>query len=57
MSDRQLCIYNGLLKYYLSGVCWVEMHKLANRVMLSHLTKNGILRGNVDEMMEVCFAY
>lgn len=31
----------------------MEMHKLANRTVLTHLTKHGILKGNVDDMMEV----
>lgn len=33
------------------GVCWVNMHKLANRVMLAKLTEAGILVGSVDDMM------
>ena len=34
------------------GVCWVDMHKLAERVMLQELVEAGILRGNVEDMME-----
>lgn len=33
------------------GVSWVEMHKLANRVLLGRLKDIGILRGSVDDMM------
>lgn len=29
------------------------MHLLANRVMLTHLKKHGLLQGNVDDMMKV----
>ena len=35
------------------GVCWVTMHKLANRITLEELVKAGILKGDVEEMMEV----
>uniref|UniRef100_A0A069DU71 Xaa-Pro dipeptidase n=1 Tax=Panstrongylus megistus TaxID=65343 RepID=A0A069DU71_9HEMI len=34
------------------GVSWVDMHILANKVMLAKLTEAGILNGNVDEMIE-----
>ena len=36
-----------------SGVCWVDMHKLAERVELEELRKIGLLQGEVDQMMEV----
>ena len=36
-----------------SGVCWVDMHKLAERVELEELKKIGLLQGEVDQMMEV----
>ena len=35
------------------GVCYVAMHKLANRIVLEDLVKAGILKGDVDEMMKV----
>ncbi|XP_059152163.1 xaa-Pro dipeptidase-like [Physella acuta] len=35
------------------GVSWVDMHKLAERVLLEHLVKLGILQGDLDEMMKV----
>jgi hypothetical protein len=38
---------------YFVGVSWVDMHKLANRVLLTDLRDAGLLRGDVDEMMEV----
>ncbi|CAG0903619.1 unnamed protein product [Cyprideis torosa] len=38
------------------GVTYLEMHILANRVLLEELVKLDIVRGNVDEMMEVNLA-
>uniref|UniRef100_A0A182V619 Peptidase M24 domain-containing protein n=1 Tax=Anopheles merus TaxID=30066 RepID=A0A182V619_ANOME len=34
------------------GVSWVDMHLLANRVMLEEMRKGQLLQGDVDEMME-----
>jgi Xaa-Pro dipeptidase len=34
------------------GVNWVDMHKLAERVILSHLKEIGIVQGDVSEMVE-----
>ncbi len=36
------------------GVSWVDMHLVANRVMLQHLKEYGLLQGDVDDMMKVC---
>ena len=36
-----------------TGVQWVEMHKLAERVELEELKNCGIFHGNVEEMMKV----
>lgn len=33
------------------GVSWVDMHKLANRVMLAELKVGGLLVGEIDDMM------
>ena len=44
------------IKYYQlndTGVEWVEMHKLAERVELEELKKCGILHGDVEDMMKV----
>ena len=44
------------IKYYRlndTGVEWVEMHKLAERVELEELKKCGILHGDVEDMMKV----
>lgn len=46
------CTFSLNVFFLFLGVCWVEMHKLANRVMLTYLRDNGVLKGNVDEMME-----
>ncbi|KAH7726291.1 xaa-Pro dipeptidase [Aphelenchoides avenae] len=35
-----------------SGVSWVDMHKLAEKVILTDLKAAGILTGDVDEMVE-----
>ncbi|GAB6021388.1 hypothetical protein CHUAL_003995 [Chamberlinius hualienensis] len=32
-------------------VSWVELHRLANKVILEDLVKMGILKGNVDDML------
>ncbi|XP_010293456.1 PREDICTED: xaa-Pro dipeptidase-like, partial [Phaethon lepturus] len=34
-------------------VAWPDMHRLADRVHLEELTKIGILKGNVDDMVKV----
>ena len=34
------------------GVSWVEMHLLADRIILEDLTKAGILKGDINEMLE-----
>lgn len=34
------------------GVSWVEMHLLANKVMLQKLKDAGLVRGNVDDMIK-----
>lgn len=37
------------------GVFWSDMHLLANKVMLQELKKIDLVRGDVDEMIEVSF--
>ena len=34
-------------------MCWVDMHKLAERTQLEELKTLGLLHGDVDKMMEV----
>ena len=35
----------------MTGVSWVDMHRLAERTMLGQLKEGGLLRGDVEEMM------
>ncbi|XP_010447846.1 PREDICTED: xaa-Pro dipeptidase [Camelina sativa] len=56
-SDQSL-IYNAVLDAHNSvisamkpGVNWVDMHKLAERIILESLKKGSILTGDVDDMM------
>jgi Xaa-Pro dipeptidase len=58
-SEPQKVIYNAVLeanqavtKAVRPGVSWVKMHILAQRTILQALTKAGLLKGSVDEMME-----
>jgi Xaa-Pro dipeptidase len=57
-DDRQKMIYAGVLKSVRAveeamkpGVKWTDMHRLATRVILEHLTENGLLAGDVDAMV------
>lgn len=59
-NEKQKNIYNAVLKANRAviqaakpGVSWVDMHLLANRVMLQELLNVGILQGNIDDMMKV----
>lgn len=40
-------------KLPITGVSWVDMHKLAERQILKHLVQLGVLRGEVEAMMAV----
>ncbi|KAK8725163.1 hypothetical protein OTU49_010729 [Cherax quadricarinatus] len=58
-TEDQKAIYNAVLsasravmKAVRPGVSWVEMHRLANRTMLAKLKEAGIVKGDLDEMME-----
>lgn len=57
-TDDQRFIYNAVLascravhENARDGVNWVDMHKLANRVLLEKLRDGGLLRGEIDDMM------
>ena len=59
-TEEQKIIYNAVLKASRAviaaikpGVCWVDMHKLAEKVQLEELCKAGILKGDLDAMMAV----
>lgn len=43
----------AVMKAVKPGVSWPDMHRLADRVHLEELTKIGILKGNVDDMVKV----
>ncbi|CAH9122014.1 unnamed protein product [Cuscuta epithymum] len=56
-SDQSL-IYNAVLDAHDAvisnlrpGVCWVDMHKLAEKVILESLKKGNLLTGDVETMM------
>lgn len=34
------------------GVSWVDMHVLANKTLLEELKKGGLLKGDVNEMLD-----
>ncbi|KAJ4950519.1 hypothetical protein NE237_027351 [Protea cynaroides] len=57
-TSDQCLIYNAVLEAHnvvistmKPGVSWVDMHKLAEKVILESLKTGGILVGDVDEMM------
>lgn len=49
----QLSVSDIALYFGLTGVSWVDMHLLADRVHLEELKKLGLLKGDVEEMMKV----
>jgi Xaa-Pro dipeptidase len=58
-SDQQKIVYNAVLKASRAvmeavkpGVSWVDMHLLADRVQLSELKAHGLLKGDIELMME-----
>ncbi|XP_069681426.1 xaa-Pro dipeptidase isoform X3 [Periplaneta americana] len=58
-TEDQATIYNAVLKSNQAvmkaakpGVSWVDMHKLANRILLTELRNAGLLKGDVDEMLK-----
>lgn len=63
-TPDQKTIYNvvlaavrAVLKEARDGVCWLAMHKLANRTMLAALIEADILKGSVDDMMSAGLNY
>ncbi|XP_055851497.1 xaa-Pro dipeptidase [Episyrphus balteatus] len=57
-TEDQKMIYNAVLdarnavmNEAREGVSWVDMHKLAIRVLLQRLKEGGILKGDIDEMI------
>ncbi|CCW69437.1 unnamed protein product [Phytomonas sp. Hart1] len=58
-SEPQKAIYNAVLEAHdrvlraiKPGVSWVYLHQLAIRTTCTHLVQIGLLRGDVDELME-----
>lgn len=58
-TDDQRFIYNAVLAASQSvhenarpGVNWVDMHRLANHVMLTKLKEGGLLQGDVNDMIK-----
>ncbi|XP_070503965.1 xaa-Pro dipeptidase [Chironomus tepperi] len=63
-TDDQKLVYNAVLEANLAvqreakeGVNWVDMHLLANRVMLEKLKEGNLLKGDVDDMINVGLNY
>lgn len=59
-TEDQKVIYNAVLKANRAvmatvkpGVCWVDMHRLSQRVVLECLKEAAIVKGDVDDMMKV----
>nr|CAD1843163.1 unnamed protein product [Ananas comosus var. bracteatus] len=57
-TKDQLIVYNAVLKAHNAvissmrpGVSWIDMHKLAEETILESLKKEGLILGDVDEMM------
>lgn len=42
---------NAVLEEAREGVAWVDLHKLASRVLLQCLKEGGMLKGNIDAML------
>jgi len=62
-TEDQKIVYNAVLRASRAvfdaikpGVSWVDMHLLANRVVLEDLTSAGLFKGDVDDMMAVNLA-
>ncbi|BFZ20614.1 hypothetical protein BsWGS_23653 [Bradybaena similaris] len=51
--EAVLAANRAVLNAIKPGVCWVDMHKLAERVLLEHLVRLGLLKGDVEEMLKV----
>ena len=59
-TDDQRLVYNAVLSASRAvmavvkpGINWVDMHRLAERRILSALTEGGLLTGDVEEMMAI----
>lgn len=59
-TPKQIGIYNAVYKASRAvlnsckpGVSWVDMHLLAERIILEELVKLGVLTGDIDEMLKM----
>lgn len=59
-TPKQIGIYNAVYKASRAvlssckpGVSWVDMHLLADRIILEELVKLGVLTGDIDEMLKM----
>jgi len=57
-SNDQLLIYNAVLSAQIDvitaikpGISWIDMHRLAERTILTALKKGGLLVGEIDDMI------
>ncbi|GAB4819295.1 hypothetical protein N2152v2_006341 [Parachlorella kessleri] len=50
--EAVLAANRGVINAMKPGVYWLDMHLLAERIMLSALSKGGLLVGDVDAMMD-----
>lgn len=50
--ESVLASQNAVMNAMRPGVSWVDMHRLANRVICEELKKHGFLKGDVDEMQK-----
>lgn len=58
-TDDQKAIYeavwaaaSAVMRAIRPGISWVDMHRLAEREILTHLVALGLLKGDVDKMMD-----
>lgn len=63
-TEDQKLVYNAVLAANLAvmntakeGINWVDMHLLANRVMLEKLKEGNLLKGDVDKMIKAGLNY
>lgn len=63
-TEKQKAVYNIVLEANRKiqatmkpGVSWVDMHKLAEKTILTGLAKLGLLKGDIDEMVEKRVGY
>ncbi|XP_077217115.1 metallopeptidase M24 family protein [Tasmannia lanceolata] len=49
--DAVLKAHNAVISTMRPGISWIDMHKLAEEIMLESLKTGGLISGNVDDMM------